>query len=216
MKNYFHEQGIDEDLVYRFFNIAKNAVVAGVNGSKREFESDVEQYSYRCGKPVWRNSHIKKKWKEMYIDEIGRNINHLKSHGVDYYMLDGKALFCFKEMNSKSMVRGVESKRFKDAMSGNLSKYSTSMLETLAKMGILKPLPIFYIGYILDFKGSLSDVRVAHYKDGGIDFIMSLMNLDEQNLFSILNQDDDLPVKPKIEFINKKKGRSKKDGSTQK
>lgn len=215
MKNHILNQGMDENFVFQALKAACTAVMDGVSGSKKEFERNVDQYSFRCAKSVWRISHIKKRWKELYSESsFAKSIMHLRSYGADYYLFNGKVLICFKQMTSRSRVQGMNSKRFKDAMAGNLSKYSVSMINVLSKMGILKPLPIYYIGYILDYKGDLADVRIAHYEDNQIDFLMSLKNLTVHDLFSLTNQNDEIDVKPKDEFINKRKRRRKGGDNT--
>lgn len=199
MKIFFTKQGINEELVVKFLKCAYDSVVQGVSNSNKEFERDREQYSYRCGKSVWLISNIKKLFKQNFLSsELYRKVMHLRSYGADYYMLDGKVLFCFKKMTQRSRVQGANSLRFKDAMAGNLTKYSISMLRVLSDMGILKPLPIYYVGYVLDSKGFLSDVRLTHYKDNKIDYLISLRDLfNDDDLFNIVSGSGvDIPVTP--------------------
>lgn len=199
MKIFLKKQGINEDLVVNFLKVAYDAVIQGNSNSNKEFERDREQYSYRCGKSVWRISNIKKLFKQNFLSsELYKKVLHLRSYGADYYMLDGKVLFCFKKMTQRSRVQGANSARFKDSMAGNLSKYSISMLRVLSDMGILKPLPIYYIGYVLDYKEALTDVRLAHYKDNKIDYLISLKDFfNDDDLFNIMSgSGNDIPVTP--------------------
>lgn len=199
-------QGISRETCTVFLNEACTSVVNGINNSQNEFKRDPMQYVYRSTKPVWMISNIKKLFSLSIIDNLylGRKIKHLKSYGSDYYLLEGKALVCFKAMNAKSRVSGFGSSRFKAAMNGNLEKYSISMLKNLSEMGIHKALPIYFIGYILDRFGNLIDVRIVHYQNNEIVYVESIRNQNNDDLFGLSSRPIDTPpVTPKI--INKRK-----------
>lgn len=204
-------QGVANDLYVKFIEMAYNTVKEGVSNSIRVFRNDPGQFEYRSAKAVWMNSQIKKLfYSSVFFDsELKNKINHLKSHGVDYYSLGGKALICFKKMDEKSRISGFYTKRFKDLMNGNIIHYSKSMLENLSEMGIHKPLPIYYVGQVLDKKGDLLDIRLVHYNDGGIAYEVSLMEIFKPNLFSLNGIDSTSEIK----VVSKRKRSDKNTGT---
>lgn len=204
-------QGVGNDLYVKFIQTAYNMVNDGVKNSVKIFNNDPGQFEYRSAKAVWMNSNIKKLFNNSLVLDtfLTKKINRLKSHGVDYYVLDGKALICFKKMDNKSKISGFYSKRFKDMMSGNAIHYSTNMLQNLSEMGIDKALPIYYIGYILDKTGNLVDIRLVHYNDGIVAYEVSLVETFRPNLFSINTTD----TTDEIKVVSKKRKGNQQTGS---
>jgi hypothetical protein len=88
-------------------------------------------------------------------------------------------------MDIKSKINGFYSKRFKEMMNGNAIHYSKNMLENLSEMGIEKPLPIYFLGYVLDKFQDLIDIRLVHYNEGNITYEKSLMEVFRPNLFTL-------------------------------
>lgn len=203
-------QGVANDLYVKFTQIAYNSVKLGVENSCAIFRKDPEQFEYRSAKAVWMNSQIKKLFSKNISSESGlmNKINHLKSHGVDYYSLGGKALICFKKMDKRSRISGFYSKRFRELMNGNIIHYSKVMLDNLSEMGIHKPLPIYYVGQILDKAGNLSDIRLVHYNEGGVAYEVSLLEIFRPNLFSQLGDEA-----TELRVVSKKKNNKKQTGS---
>lgn len=199
-------QGVLKNTSVKFLETAYNAVQEGVKNACGRFSSDPNQFDFRSAKPMYLNCSVKKEFKQKFMAdfELRGSVKHLKSFGVDYYLLGGKALVCFKKMDKKSRVSGFYSKRFKALMKGESVPYSKQMLENLALMGIHKPLPIYFVGYVLDSLNRLVDVRLVNYRDSTIAYEVSLMDAFKLNLFTAtINQvDDKLEVKSKI---NKKK-----------
>lgn len=204
-------QGVANELYVKFIKTAYKSVIEGVKNSLKIFNNDPGQFEYRSAKAVWMNSHIKKLFLNNFIidGELTRKVNRLKSHGVDYYVLDGKALVCFKKMDHKGRISGFYSKRFKEMMMGNAIHYSKTMLDNLAEMGINKPLPIYYIGHVLDKTGNLTDVRLVRYNEGRIAYEISLMEVFRPNLFTI-NENE---VDKEIKVTSKRKNNDRKTGS---
>ena len=86
-------------------------------------------------------------------------------------------------------------------MSGKSVHYSKKMLDTLSEMGINKPLPIYFVGHVLDSANRLIDVRLVHYNDSKVAYEVSLQELFRANLFNISQEDklsNDIIVKSKI------------------
>lgn len=207
-------QGVGYDLYVNFIEIAYIRVKEGVKKAITDFNDDPELYGYRGLKALYMTSAIKKLFLSSICTEpsILRKINHIKSHGVDYFVLDGKALICFKKMDLKSRISGFYSKRFKDMMSGGVIHYSKTMIDNLAEMGILKPLPIYYVGHVLNKAGNLVDVRLVHYNEGTVAYEVSLQEIFAPNLFNqtITSQtQEDIVVTSKKRKNNKKSGTDK-------
>lgn len=205
-------QGVGNDLYVKFIEIAYKKVKDGNKKAITDFNGDPELYGYRGLKALYTTSAIKKLFLNSILMEpsIMQKINHTKSHGVDYFVLDGKALICFKKMDSKSKISGFYSKRFKDMMSGNVIHYSKTMLDNLKDMGILKPLPIYYVGHVLNKAGNLIDVRLVHYNEGTIAYEVSLQEVFAPNLF---NQTITSQTQEDIVVVSKKRKNIKKSGT---
>lgn len=203
-------QGVANELYVKFIKTAYKSVLEGVNASLKTFNNDPGQFEYRSAKAVWMNSHIKKLFLNSFIidSELTKKVNRLKSHGVDYYVLDGKALVCFKKMDNKGRISGFYSKRFKEMMMGNAIHYSKVMLDNLAEMGINKPLPIYYVGHVLDKIGNLVDVRLVRYNEGYVAYEISLMEVFKPNLFTINDE-----VDKEIKVTSKRKNNNRQTGS---
>ncbi|KOS07223.1 hypothetical protein AM493_15150 [Flavobacterium akiainvivens] len=204
-------QGVPNELYVNFKRTAYSKVKEGVKSSLSDFKNDPGQFEFRSAKAIWINSKVKKLFYSsvLFDNQLMKKVNHLKSHGVDYYSLDGKALICFKKMDERGRISGFYSKRFKEIMSGNIIHYSKVMLDNLYEMGINKPLPIYYIGHILDKTGnSLSDIRLVHYNNGGVAYEVSLEEIFKPNLFNLNGADllDEIKVTSKRKNHNKKTG----------
>jgi hypothetical protein len=85
-------QGIPNELYVNFLQLTYNSVIEGFKASSKVFKEDPGQFDFRTAKAVYLNSNIKKIFYLIFKFDIKLNkkVNHLKSHGVDYYMLDGK------------------------------------------------------------------------------------------------------------------------------
>jgi|GEM_PF-2666291 len=196
-------QGVTQRTYVNFFKKAYESVKDGVSKASKVFSKDPLQFDFRGAKAVYLNASIKKSFqKAVLLDDYLRNkIRHLKSHGMDYYILEGKCIVCFKKMDTKSRVSSFYSNRFKDLMSGKSVHYSKKMLDTLSEMGINKPLPIYFVGHVLDSANRLIDVRLVHYNDSKVAYEVSLQELFRANLFNISQEDklsNDIIVKSKI------------------
>ncbi len=198
-------QGVSEKTYVNFLKNAYDSVKMGVIKSSSDFVIDPEQFNFRTIKAIWINSTIKKLFQRSFlIDESFRNsVKHLKSHGVDYYVIEGKFIVCFKKMDIKSRVSGFYSRRFKNLMEGKAIHYSKKMLDNLALMGINKPLPIFFIGHVIDKIGNLIDVRMVHYNNSKLAYVISLEDYFKPNLFTQIESAPEVKVTSKNLQIKK-------------
>ncbi|KAF9659591.1 hypothetical protein ABHQ57_03890 [Tenacibaculum sp. ZH5_bin.1] len=191
-------QGVSKETYEKLVEVSYKSVALGVSKANKNINSNPLKFSYRGLKSLWYSASIKSEFhKSVLLDSYLRTkVKHLKSHGVDYYLVEGKALLCFKRMDSKSKISGFYSKRFKELMSGNPIHYSKNMLDMLSMLGVQKPLPIYFVGHILDLNGNIKDVKLVHYHDNKIVFDISLKMLNTVTLFRE-NGSDDILVTPK-------------------
>lgn len=191
--NFFKEymQGIGSDFLEGFLRKVYESTKNGASQALLQIVKFPDEYDFRNAKPVRISSFIKREFVRMLsIDEgLRKKISRFKSHGVDYFLIGGNFLVCLKKIDKKGRVSSFYSKRFKAILNGEEKvPYSKEMLDQLAELGIYKPLPIVFIGHTLDSTGLvLEDVKCVNYKDGKINFLISLKDMFTPNLF---NQDD--------------------------
>lgn len=183
-------QGVGSDFLEDFFSKAYESTKNGASQALLQIVKFPDEYDFRNAKPVRISSFIKREFVRMLSidDRLRKKISRFKSHGVDYFLIEGKFLICLKKIDKKGRVSSFYSKRFKAILNGEEKvPYCKEMLEQLAEMGIHKPLPIVFIGHTLDNTGLLlEDVKCVNYKDGKINFLISLKDMFTPNLF---NQD---------------------------
>jgi hypothetical protein len=63
------------------------------------------------------------------------------------------------------------------------------MLNNLAEMGIMKPLPVFFVGHVMSDVGSLKDVCIVNYEHSQVATFLSLKDHFTPNLFNIIQTD---------------------------
>lgn len=191
MKQIYAKLAIKQDLSENLLKTAYDSIVEGFNYSTSEFIKDPMQFDFRSAKSVFINSTIKKKFKIAFANspELQTKIINLKSHGMDYYLVDGKFLLVFKKMDKKGRVSSFYSKRFQETLEGNKIRYSTKMLNNLAEMGIMKPLPVFFVGHVISSVGTLEDVCIVNYEKSQVETFLSLKNHFTPNLFNLVNSD---------------------------
>lgn len=157
-------------------------------------------YSFRNTKPTNFSASVKENVvKEILLTaKFNELVKVLKSHGVEYFLCKGEAFICFKKMNNKGFVNGIKTDRFRNSIDGEEKvHYSKKMMDNLAEMGIHKPIPIFYIGYITNSLGGLVDIKIVNYLHGKINFEASLFNMFEENIFT---QSEPELVRPKLKI----------------
>lgn len=188
--NFFweHTQGVDPNILEEILKQTYVSIKKGTFEAINQIIKNPDEYDFRNAKPVRISSLIKREFiKTLSLNEqIRKKIGHYKSHGVDYFLIEGKFLICFKKIDKKGRISGFYSERFKAILNGEEKvPYSRDMLEQLANLGLLKPLPILFVGHTLDKSGLiLEDVKCVNYKDGDIHFLMSLKDLFTPNLFN--------------------------------
>lgn len=188
--NFFQEytQGVNPVFLEDFLKKSYEAIKSGASQALIQIVKCPDEYDFRNAKPVRISSLVKKEFIKMlsFDEHLRKKISHFKSHGVDYFLIAGKFLVCFKKIDKRGRVSSFYSKRFKAILNGEEKvPYSKEMLERLSELGIHKPLPILFIGHTLDNTGlTLEDVKCVNYKDGGINFLISLKDVFMPNLFT--------------------------------
>lgn len=183
-----YTQGVKSDFLEEFLRKSFEAIKNGASQALMQIVKFPDEYDFRNAKPVRISSLVKREFVKMLsLDEgLRKKISRFKSHGVDYFLVEGKFLVCLKKIDKKGRVSSFYSKRFKTILNGEEKvPYSKEMLEQLANLGIHKPLPIVFIGPTLDNTGLVcEDVKCVNYKDGGINFLISLKDIFTPNLFN--------------------------------
>lgn len=181
-------QGIDDDFLEHLLRVSYDSIRQGSQRALKQIVDNPGEYDFRNAKPVRINSLVKQQFIRNYSNdaELRKKIRWFKSHGVDYFLIDGKFLLCLKRVDKKGRVSSYYSNRFKAILKGEEKvPYSKQMLEQLAQLGLLKPLPIVFVGHTLDKSGLLlEDVKCVNYKDGGLNFMFSLNDKFIPNLFN--------------------------------
>lgn len=187
IKKINRQMKLSEDDFAKVFEEVKNSIEHGVANANAEFKKNPEQFDFRGARAIYATSAIKKLFRRSIYtnDSMYNMVRHLLSHGVDYFLVKGKFLLCIKKMDKKGRVSSFYSKRFQETINGGKVKYSNKMLNILSKLGILKPLPIYFAGYVLDKAGRLDNILLVNYEQGKVENVISLKQLFEPNLFNI-------------------------------
>lgn len=195
-------QQFDIDFSDALYRAIYEAIRKGANRAVGQIIDNPGEYDFRNAKPVRINSLIKQEFIKAYSEDftLKSRLNWYKSHGVDYFLVDGKYLICFKKIDAKGRVSGYYSSRFKSILNGQEKvPYSKDMLEQLALLGLNKPLPILFVGHTLDKSGLvLADVKCVNYVDGDVNFIVSLKDIFTPNLFNQANDEVSNEWEPKL------------------
>lgn len=186
IQNVLSKMKLSEENFMGLFKYVKDVIEQGVSQANSKINNDPEQFDYRGARAIFINSSVKKIFRRL-IYERGdlQNVKHIRSHGVDYFLVNGSFLLCFKKMDKKGRVSSFYSKRFQETINGGKVSYSKKMLDVLSDLGIRKPLPIFFTGYVLDQTGRMENIFLVNYNQGRVENIMSLKDLFTPNLFTI-------------------------------
>lgn len=178
---------LSEDNFKKIFLEVKESIEQGVANANSNFINDPEQFDFRGARAIYTTSSVKKLFrKTIYTNEDVRSlVKHIRSHGVDYFLINGKILLCIKKMDNKGRVSSFYSKRFQQTINGGKVSYSVKMLNLLSELGIKKPLPICFAGYVLNKSGRLDNMFLVNYKHGKVENVVSLKVMFEPNLFNI-------------------------------
>lgn len=207
ISNFLEKTKLSQDNFMGLFKNVKDIIEQGVAKANSKFNEDPEQFDYRGARAIFLNSSVKKLFRRFIYErnELQRHVKHIRSHGVDYFLVNGSFLLCIKKMDKKGRVSSFYSKRFKQTISGGKVNYSIKMLNTLSEMGIRKPLPIFFAGYALDNAGRIENIFLVNYEHETIANIVSLKDLFTPNLFTISSQNE-TDIKQLVTVKTKKTG----------
>lgn len=208
LKNFLNVTGLSEDNFRGLFKKINEIIEQGATYANMTFNKDPEQFDFRGAKAIFLNSSVKKLLRRSIYekDDLQKNVKHIRSHGVDYFLVNGKFLLCIKKMDKKGRVTSIYSKRFKQTIMGGKVDYSSKMLNLLSEMGIKKPLPILFAGYVLDKIGQIENVLLVNYKNLAVEHSISLKELYEVNLFSS-EIENDTNVEVMVKVKTNKKGK---------
>ncbi|RZJ51290.1 MAG: hypothetical protein EOO44_14830, partial [Flavobacterium sp.] len=120
--NFFPEytQGVKSDFLEEFLGKSYEAIKNGASQALMQIIKFPDEYDFRNAKPVRISSLVKREFiKMLSINEgLRKKISRFKSHGVDYFLIEGKFLVCLKKIDKKGRVSSFYSKRFKTILNG--------------------------------------------------------------------------------------------------
>lgn len=97
----------------------------------------------------------------------------ISTYGMTYFLLDNKALFCFKTMDKEGMINNAKTERFDDTKAGNDVSLKKTVKNELQKRGIEHQPPIFYFGYIPNENGGIT-VKLIRFENNSIAYELNL------------------------------------------
>lgn len=100
-------------------------------------------------------------------------IKKFSTYNMTYFLLDNKALICFKAMDKKGKINNALTDRYEDTLAGNDISLNKGVRAELAKRGIHHQPPIFYVGYQPIENGGIS-VKMVRYEDNEAAFMLNL------------------------------------------
>ncbi|MCL1688364.1 hypothetical protein CMT57_00200 [Elizabethkingia anophelis] len=97
----------------------------------------------------------------------------MSTYGMTYFLLDNKALFCFKAMGKNKKINNASTVRFDDTIAGNDVTLKQSVLKELQRRGIEYQPPIFYFVHIPNENGGIT-VKLVRFENNEIAFELNL------------------------------------------
>ncbi|MDV3982155.1 hypothetical protein CMT48_13880 [Elizabethkingia anophelis] len=91
----------------------------------------------------------------------------MSTYGMTYFLLDNKALFCFKAMGKNKKINNASTVRFDDTIAGNDVTLKQSIQKELQRRGIEYQPPIFYFVYIPNENGGIT-VKLVRFENNEI------------------------------------------------
>ena len=97
------------------------------------------------------------------------------TYGMTYFLIDNKALLCFKMLNKKGKITNALTERHKNSMAGNDVKLKKSVIAELRKRGIEEQPPIYYLGYQPTDKGLV--IKLLRFENNEPAFDLNFSDL---------------------------------------
>lgn len=97
----------------------------------------------------------------------------MSTYGMTYFLLDNKALFCFKAMDKEGKINNAQTVRFDNTKAGNDVTLKKSIRNELRRRGIEHQPPIFYFGYIPNINGGIT-VKLVRFENNKIAYELNL------------------------------------------
>lgn len=107
------------------------------------------------------------------------------TYNMTYFLLDNKALICFKAMDKNGKIVNALTERFSDTVNGDDIKLKKSVVNELRRRGIEYQPPIFYIGFKPKENGGI-EVLLVRYENNEVAY--------EQNLTNYFTEDNSLNI----------------------
>lgn len=118
------------------------------------------------------------------------------TYGMTYFLIDNKALLCFKMLNKKGKITNALTERHKNSMAGNDVKLKKSVIAELRKRGVEDQPPIYYLGYQPTEKGLI--IKLLRFENNEPVFELNL-----SEMFINKNEKISIRIKDKPDSSNK-------------
>ncbi|KFF22356.1 hypothetical protein [Chryseobacterium sp. JM1] len=107
----------------------------------------------------------------------------ISTYGMTYFLLDNKALFCFKAMDKNGKIKNISTERFENTTAGNDVSLKQSVRKELQRRGIEHQPPIFYFVYMPNENGGIT-VKVVRFENDELAYELNLSEyfISEENL----------------------------------
>lgn len=97
----------------------------------------------------------------------------ISTYGMTYFLLDNKALFCFKAMDKEEKINNAQTERFENTKAGDDVSLKESVRKELQKRGIEHQPPIFYFVYIPNENGGIT-VKAVRFENNEVAYELNL------------------------------------------
>ncbi|MRM83351.1 hypothetical protein [Riemerella anatipestifer] len=178
--NYMSDKNLKDVL-----NIVHQSVIEGYKNAKNYISKNEYEFMSKRHEANTYNTKIV----AAFLKEINKNVklsSRVKlfcSHSMIYFLVDRKFLMCFKAINNNDMVSNMLTGRHNNVMKVGGVSLNKRILDELAKIGIHRTPPLYYIGYHQPSNGALNIkcLRYFNYKP--------VFNLDLSEMFSKETED---------------------------
>lgn len=180
-KNVFDNKIMDEKY-HNFIEYAYKGVVEGYARSKEYMLKNPYEFFNKRHQASTINSMILADfYSKLYSDFKAFDMAlKMGTYNMTYFLLDNKALICFKAMDKNGKIINALTERFSDTVNGNDVKLKKSIVNELRRRGIEYQPPIFYVGFKPKENGGI-EVLLVRYENNDVAYEQSLTNYFTEN-----------------------------------
>lgn len=178
-----------------FIKYAYNGIVEGYADSQKYMIENPLEFLNNRHRASTINSKIFAKFYSLLSTDFKAFDMTLKisTHGMTYFLLDNKALFCFKAMDKRGKIKNIPTERFENTTAGNDVTLNRFVRKELQRRGIEHQPPIFYFVFMPNENGGIT-VKVVRFENNNIAYELNLSDYfrtEEQLDINIKNKAQD-------------------------